>query len=56
MKYIEDNYNILFGSFKNSGFTSGFSERLTISEEDPHWSERGHTSIANNIYEFINNG
>ena len=56
-KYIETNYSIFGGSFTNSRlYGSGHSkEEVTISMEDPHWSEYGHTVVSNEVYRFINN-
>ena len=55
IEYIETNYNIFGNTLRNSDLQGlGRSGEDIYLPDDGHWNEKGHTIIADNIYEFIN--
>jgi len=54
IEYIETNYNILGGSLNNSRLAGEVPFKEVRISGDGHYSEHGHTVVANNIYRLIN--
>jgi hypothetical protein len=54
IEYIETNYNILGGSLNNSRLVGEVPFKEVRIPGDGHYSEHGHTVVANNIYRLIN--
>ena len=54
IEYIETNYNILGGSLNNSRLAGEVPVKEVRISGDGHYSEHGHTVVANNIYRLIN--
>ena len=54
IEYIETNYNILGGSLINSRLAGEVPFKEVRIPEDGHYSEHGHTVVANNTYRLIN--
>ena len=54
IEYIETNYNILGGSLNNSRLAGEVPFKEIRIPRDGHFSEHGHTVVANNIYRLIN--
>ena len=54
IEYIETNYNILGGSLNNSRLAGEVPVKEVRIPGDGHYSEHGHTVVANNICRLIN--
>ena len=54
IEYIETNYNILGSSLVNSRLAGEVPFKEIRIPGDGHFSEHGHTVVANNIYRLIN--
>ena len=54
IEYIETNYNILGSSLVNSRLAGEVPFKEIRIPRDGHFSEHGHTVVANNIYRLIN--